>query len=151
MKKFSFGLDRVRQWRAEQVESEKLKLRRLFDERHALEAAGALLDRELADAEKNIRAQTNLNSQQLGALDAFRMYVKSERLRLAAQIAGCDHRIAEQRQRLLDVRRQFRLLERMKEREWNDWNRALAHEIDGLAAEVHLAQRSNAGRRSAGG
>lgn len=148
MKKFSFGLDRVRQWRAEQVESEQFKLRRLFDERHALEAAGALLDRERAEAEKNVRLQTILDAQQLGALDSFRLYVKSENLRLAGRIVDCDHRIAEQRQRLLDLRRQFRLLERMKQREWDDWNRALTRETDGLAAEVHLAQWSNAGRRS---
>lgn len=150
MKKFSFGLERVRQWRAEQVESEKLKLRRLFDERHALEAAGALLDRQQAEEEKNIRAQTKLDAQQLGALDAFRLYVKSEKLRLAGRIADCDQRIAAQRQRLLDVRRQFRLLERMKTRELDDWNRALTREIDDLAAEVHLAQWGSAQRRLAG-
>jgi hypothetical protein len=148
VKKFSFGLDRVRQWRAEQVESEKLNLRRLFDERHALEAAGALLDREQSTEEKNVRAQTKLEAQQLRALDAFRVFVKSEKLRLAARIADCDCRIAAQRRRLLDVRRQFKLLERMKTREWNDWNLALEREIDGLAAEVHLSQWNSANRRS---
>lgn len=147
MKKFSFGLERVREWRAEQVESEKLKLRRLLDERHALEAAGALLDREQAEAEKNVRGQTSLDAQQLGALDAFRLYVKAEKLRLAERIAGCDQRIAAQRQRLLDVRRQFRLLERMKKREWDEWDRALTREIDSLAAEVYLSQWANANRR----
>ena len=140
MKKFSFGLERVRAWRAEQVELEKLKLRRLFDERHAMEATGALLDRELAEAEKNVRSQVRLDAQQLCALDAFKLYVKSEKSRLVARVAECDHRIAAQRQRLLDVRRQFRLLERMKRRELDDWNHALTREIDELAAEVHLSQ-----------
>jgi hypothetical protein len=147
VKKFSFGLERVRAWRAEQVETEKLKLRRLFDERHALEAAGALLDRELAEAEKNVRSQVHLDAQQLCSLDAFKLYVKSEKSRLVARIAECDHRIAAQRQRLLDVRRQFRLLERMKRREWDDWNRALTREIDELAAEVHLSQWERANQR----
>lgn len=147
MKKFSFGLERVREWRAEQVESEKLKLRRLFEERHAMDAAGALLDREQAEAEENVRGQTSLDAQQLGALDAFRSYVKCEKLRLAERIAGCDRLIAAQRQKLLDVQRQFRLLERMKKRDWDEWNRALASEIDQLAAEVHLSQRGSANRR----
>jgi hypothetical protein len=149
VKKFSFGLERVRAWRAEQVETEKLKLRRLFDERHALEAAGALLDQELAEAEKNVRGQTRLDAQQLCALDAFKLYVKSEKSRLVARVAECDHRIAAQRQRLLDVRRQFRLLERMKRRELDDWNRALTREIDELAAEVHLSQWERANQRQA--
>jgi hypothetical protein len=148
VKKFSFGLDRVRTWRSEQVETEKLKLRRLFDERHAMEAAGALLDRELAEEEKHVRSQVHLDAQQLGALDAFKLYVKSEKSRLVARLAECDHRIAAQRQRLLDVRRQFRLLERMKRRELDDWNRALTRETDELAAEVHLSQwgRANQGQ-----
>ena len=149
MKKFSFGLDRVRAWRSEQVETEKLKLRRLFDERHAMEAAGALLDRELSEAEKTVRSQARLDAQQLCALDAFKLYVKSEKSRLVARLAECDHRIAAQRQRLLDVRRQFRLLERMKQRELDDWNHALTHEIDELAAEVHLSQWERANRRQA--
>ena len=149
MKRFSFGLDRVREWRAEQVETEKLKLRRLFDERHAMEAAGALLDGALAAEEKNVRRQVHLDAQQLGALDAFKLYVKSEKSRLVARVAECNHRIAAQRLRLLDVRRQFRLLERMKRREWDDWNRALAHELDELASEVHLSQWESAHRRQA--
>jgi hypothetical protein len=149
VKKFSFGLERVRAWRAEQVETEKLKLRRLFDERRAMEAAGALLDRELAEAEKNVRSQVHLDAQQLGALEAFKLFVKSEKSRLVARLAECDHRIAAQRQRLLDVRRQFRLLERMKRRELDDWNRALTRESEELAAEVHLSQWESAHRRQA--
>jgi len=149
VKKFSFGLERVLEWRAGQVESEKIKLRRLFDERHALEAAGVILDREQAEEERTIRSQANLEAQQLSALGAFQRHVKNEKLRLAGQIADCGRRIAEQRQRLLEVRRQFRLLERMKQRDWEAWNRALAGETDALAAEAHLAQRIKMNRGSA--
>ena len=101
----------------------------------------------LAEAEKNVRSQVHLDAQQLGALEAFKLYVKSEKLRLIARVAECDHRIAAQRQRLLDVRRQFRLLERMKWRELDDWNRALTREIDELAAEVHLSQWERANQQ----
>ncbi len=149
MKKFSFGLQHVLEWRGEQVESEKIKLRRLFDERHALEAAGQLLDGEQAEEERNVRSQANLEAQQLSALDAFRRHVRNEKLRLAGQIADCGRRIGEQRQRLLDARRQFRLLERMKQRQWEEWNHALASETDALAAETHLGQWVKLNRRSA--
>jgi len=151
MKKFMFGLERVRQWRAEQVEAEKLKLRRLFDERRAVEAAASLLERQQAEAQRAILAQSSLEAQQLGALDAFRNHVRREKLRLAQRMAECEHRIAEQRRRLLEVRRQFRLLERMKQREWEDWNRALRAETENLSAEAHLAQWSRTHRRLPGG
>ena len=151
MKRFEFPLERVREWRAGEVESEKQKLRQLFAERHSIEAAGALLEREHLEAQQKIRSQVLLDSPELRALDAFGRHVRAERMRRAERLEECSRRIEAQRSRLLEARRQCRLLEKMKQRGQEEWSRALARELDDFASEMHLAQWSRAARRSADG
>jgi flagellar export protein FliJ len=140
MKKFQFVLERVRSWRQEQVDLEKAKLRKLFDELHSYQAAIKLLDTELAGEEKAVVRAGVVDVRDLKFLESFRRYILEEKGRIAKSIADCQGRIAQQRRKLVDTQRQFRLLEKMKERQWSEWTRALGKETDDLAAEIFVSQ-----------
>ena len=142
MKRFRFPLEAVRHWRAEVVEVEQAKLRGLFGELSQLESRRQELDSERAREEREALARPALSAFDLIALDQFRQYVELEKRRLGEQAADCQRRIAEQQQRLVEARRQYRLLEKLKQRNFSQWLGQWAREQETLAAEIHLAQRA---------
>ena len=144
MKRFSFPLERVRQWRNMQVEVEHSKLRQLFDEMRRLELASERLAAAVAEAEFAVQEAAStrqaVDGQQLADLDDYRLYSKREEQRLAAQREQLQGRIAEQRGRLVEARRNFRLLEKLKQSRLEEWERDYHREVESLASELHLAR-----------
>jgi flagellar export protein FliJ len=140
LKRFHFGLERVRQWREKQVTIEEIQLERLFSERKLIEQRLALLEREAQESAALVMAQRALEVYELHAVDAFRRYVVAERAVIAARIADCDRRIAAQQQKLVEARRKSELLNKLKERRWNHWNTELSKEIEAQAGEMFLAK-----------
>lgn len=144
MKRFSFPLERVRQWRNMQVDVEHSKLRQLFDEMRRLELASERLTAVVAEAEFAIQeaasTKQTVDGQQLADLDDYRLYSKREEQRLAAQREQLQGRIAEQRGRLVEARRNFRLLEKLKQSRLQEWERDYHREMESLASELHLAR-----------
>ncbi len=143
MKRFHFPLERVREWRKTQVDVEYAKLGKLFDEMRRLESVAARLVEEVHGAEQEIEQAIGggvaIDSVQLVGLDDFRLYVKREEKLLGAQQEDLRGQIAKQRNRLIDARRNFRLLEKLKEKARGDWDRAFSRELEDLASELHLA------------
>ena len=144
MKRFDFPLERVRQWRETQVDLEHTRLRRLFEEMRQLKLAAARLLSLVAEAEQVIEkaacAKQAVEARQLANLDNYRLYVKREEQLLAAQQEELRNRIAEQRERLVNARRNFRLLEKLKERRFQEWERDYNREAENLASDLHLAK-----------
>lgn len=149
MKRFDFPLERVREWREKQAAVEEAKLERLLGELSAIEAARAELDREQDRNEQMIVRAEGVTALDLRALDGFRRYAKAERGRFENLRADCLKRIDAQRAVIMEARRRFELLDRLKQRNLRAWTADLNRELEANAAEAYLA-RWNAERSTTG-
>lgn len=143
MKPFRFSLERVRQWRQTQVDLEFSKLQKLFAEMRRLEGEVTRLAEEVHAAEKELEQAASggvpIDSVQLAGLDDYRLYANREERLLKAQQEDLRRQIGEQRNRLIDARRNFRLLDKLKDRAKQEWVTAFNREIEDMAADLHLA------------
>ena len=140
MKRFEFPLERVRRWRFEQLNLEELKLQQVLAERQALARAKQLIRDELDRVGRDVLAQPALESLELESLDSFRYHVH-------ARIRGFEHRerqseekIVAQRHKVIEARRQFELLDRLRTKALAEWKVAADREQETLAAEMFLAK-----------
>lgn len=140
MKAFRFPFDRVRQWRAQQLEIEEARLQKLFQERNAIRAARTVLAEERLSEENAVRASGSATAQELSALDAFVRYVLAEYQRLNRLEADCEARITAQRQQVADARRRVELLDRLKEKRRAEWQLEFDREQENLSGELFLAK-----------
>ncbi len=143
MKKFTFTLERVRQWREKQIAMEQARLEKLFSERGLLESRRAMLEQEANASASLVHSNTAIAASELQAIDAFRRHVISQRRVIAAGIAEVDQRIAGQQRNLMEARRRFELLDTLKEKKLTQWNADFAREIEIQAGELHLARWQN--------
>jgi hypothetical protein len=141
MKRFEFGLERVRRWRHEQVDLEELKLRQLHSELNALISTRKSLETEAQAAQQAVRAGARVSAGDLHHLDVFKDYVRAESQKLEAQERLCETRIAPQRQRVIEALRQAELLDQLKAQKLADWRSVYQKEEEGMAAELFLAKR----------
>lgn len=141
MKKFTFPLERVREWREKQITVEQARLERLLSEKSLIECRRDTLERESRENAAAIAHSASVTSEQLEALDTFHRYVVSQRGVIAPMLADYERRISEQRTRLMEARRRFELLDKLREKKWNLWSADLSREIDAAASEAFLAKR----------
>jgi flagellar export protein FliJ len=122
------------------MRSEEEKLAAL---QHSL---AALIHRENALIAADLNAELALlklaaiSGPDLQALAAFQKKMKTERGQLKIQRALCEKQIGEQRQRLLKARRDFRVLEKLKERRWKSWTYLAEREVEATAAEAYISK-----------
>jgi flagellar export protein FliJ len=145
MKKFSFTLERVLEWRRAQARQEEIKLERLYGELHALDARrDALRDqRRQAEAElreRPARAGAALTGEDLGALSAFQNFTAAELERLAQARARCQQQIEIQTQVFVGHRRNAKLFEMLKQERLTAWLQESERETGQQAEESHTAR-----------
>jgi flagellar export protein FliJ len=140
MKTFRFPLEKVLGWRHLQMRAEEEKLA-------ALQAQMELLKRRfnaLAAAELNSKLGVlnapAVQGSDLHALTAFQDRVKKERAALAAEMVQCERRIALQRARLLKAQKDYRVLEKLRERRKDAWTYSYNRELEDAAADAHLSK-----------
>jgi flagellar export protein FliJ len=140
VQRFRFSLEKVRQWRHTQVELEEAQLEKLFAERLRLKSALAQLGAGRAGEEQAILRLASVEAQQLSSLDRYQRHVEERKQQIHGQARDCDRRIAEQRARLLDARRNFQLLDKLKERRLVEWRLDFTREQEAHTAEAYLAR-----------
>jgi len=140
MKRFQFPLDRVRVWREEQVELERAKLQELCGQLSALAQEKTRVENERARSVRNILEQPAVEAQDLQALDAFRVYVRTRIGQIEKRQRELAARIDEQRGRVMEARRRAELLERLKARKLEAWQALADREEETLAGEMYLAK-----------
>ena len=147
MKKFSFPLDRVLDWRRTQARVEESKLERLHAALRKIEARRKALDLERRQTDARLLAERAATGQELAALDAFRKHLRSEQARLAQARHDCSNKLTAQMQAVTARRRDVRLLEKLKQKKLELWTSDWSREIDHQATEVFLAKRNPSGVR----
>ena len=145
MKKFSFPLSRVMDWRRTHVQLEQAKLEHLHAELHGLEARAALVCADVEKSHRSLVLSRAATGAELAALDAFRRSAAMQHTHLETAAQGCRQRIAAQMAVIVQRKREAKLLERLHERRLTAWNAEYSKEIDSQADELYLAAR---GRRT---
>jgi flagellar export protein FliJ len=139
MKRFQFPLQRVLEWRSLQMRSAEEQLARLQEQ------LAALVHRENALRAAELKAEVGLldmpvmDGADLQSLAAFQVRMRNERAALQASSTKCHAEIAQQRMRVLAARRDFRVLEKLKEKRLQSWIYLSDREIENTAAEAYLS------------
>jgi len=140
MKPFRFPLDRVLEWRREELETEQAALRALQAERERLQARRRMLEGNLEAEQRALVASPSVDSQALEALESWKVWVRGEFRRLEILAQELDGRIAVQRFKTLEAQRRVKLLERLREKAYRRWTAELNRELENFAAEAYLAR-----------
>lgn len=151
MTKFSFRLQRVREYRVLQADLARAMLDRLYAERARVEAEHRALLEARQQEEVAVRTPgTNLTVTRLEALDQWQGYLQMARDRFAARLAEVDRRIERQREAVVEADRQVGLLDKLEERQRGEWQVHFQKELEELAAESYnsrLLARAQTERR----
>jgi flagellar export protein FliJ len=139
---FRFRLQRVLDWRRTELEMEEIKFKRQTAALADLDRARAELEAAGVKAEVQVRDWRPLAGRDLAALGNFRLFVKMKERDIATRRAECQEKLNAQQRVMLEARRRCRLLERLKERRFSEWDLAQNRELEQLAAESHLGQWS---------
>ncbi|MFN7918627.1 MAG: hypothetical protein U0Q16_00930 [Bryobacteraceae bacterium] len=144
MKRFKFPLDRVRQYRKLQLETEQARLERVTAELRPIERMEAELRRQTEEAASEVRAQERTSAVvepgQVATFSGFRSHVDRVNRKLAAHKQEILARIERQRRAVVETRQRHETLERGRDRALERWREDFAREQDATAAELYLAR-----------
>lgn len=140
MTAFRFRLQKVMEWRKTQMELEEARYRQQIAALAALDRGRAELEADGIRTEAEVRSWNPVTARELSALADYRGYLRQRESALAAQRVECVKRVAAQQAALLEARRRYRLLERLKERGLETWTRERDRELEQLAGEAFLAR-----------
>lgn len=140
MKAFKFPLEKVLGWRHLQMRTEEDRLAGIQRQLETLTRRADALAAAEEKAKTDLLNRPTVHGSDLQAFTAFQERVRKERALLAAEIAQCQKRIAAQRARLLKARKDFRVLEKLRERRVDAWNYSFNHELEELAADAHISR-----------
>jgi len=140
MKKFTFPLGRVMDFRRTQTRLEEIKLENLYAALRAIDNRATQLIEQKAQSEKVLKAATSVTGFDLKLFDAYGQAMKEEHKRLEKARADCRKRIDAQLAVLTAKRREVKLLEHLKEERFEKWEKEMLKEIDQQAEEAYLAK-----------
>lgn len=140
MKRFEFGLARALDFRRQQLELEEAKLEILLAERGRLDADSLRIDNEVDATRQSLMVTGSAQSQELVAADLYLGHLAAEKKRQAAKLADWQQRASKQHKAMVEVRRRVRLLEKLKEKQFQTWKAETDREQENLSAELFLAR-----------
>jgi len=140
MTTFQFPLQRALDWRRTQLQLAEARVEQQLAAAAAIDRARADLDAMARRTEVEVRQFPALEGADLSALGSFRVASQVRRRELAARREECQRELAARRAVMLEARRRSRLLERLKERRFTEWQSVADRELDELAADSYLAQ-----------
>jgi hypothetical protein len=140
MKRFNFPLETVRRWRLERAHIEEVRLRQILAEKQRFAATKEQIQIEMAQSARQVLGQPAMRALELESLDSFCLHVRAQVRKIEKQERECESRIVEQRNKVLEARRQFELLERLRQKALTEWRAAGNKQQEDLAAELFLAK-----------
>ena len=140
MTAFSFRLERVLEWRQAQLGLAQAALSRVAAEYARWDATLAKLANARTQAEALVQSAGPVNGADLGALARYQTHVEQQRKVALDRRRECGARMEQQRARVLEARRDYRLLEKLRQVRRAEWESAVNREFEALAAETYLAQ-----------
>ena len=140
MEQFRFRLQRVLEWRASQLEMEESRVKHQVAALAALDRSREELAAEGARAGAEVYSALRLHGSDLAWLAAFRQFVKMKDAEIAVRRGECLRQLEERRAAMIEARRRVRLLERLKERRFEEWKSDRDRELEEVASDSYLAK-----------
>ncbi len=140
MRSFQFPLERILGWRRNEFEAEEARLAPLLAERKRLEAARQDLLAAWERAGKRLLAGESARGSDLVALGSYRARLQRESETNERQQKDAQERIYRQQARVREAHRHLRLLEKLRQRQLEQWRLAWDHELENFAGEAYLAR-----------
>jgi flagellar export protein FliJ len=140
MKSFQFPLDKALDWRRTELRMAEARVEQQLTALTSIDQARAELDATGHRTEVEVRRFEPLAGGDLGALGAFRLAIRVRGRELAAKRVESQKELATRQAAMMEARRRFRLLEKLKERRHAEWQSAANRELDEMAADSYLAQ-----------
>ncbi len=149
MKRFHFPLESVQNLRQRQLELEEAKLAPSYNEMAAIEEAEKEITQEIAkETQRLFDPNLALQSFDFEVLNQYRQFALRRRVQLNWQKQQCQQRIEQQMLRIREAKRNYELLEKLRQRELSAWRSKLNKELDALAEEVFIAKWKPRPRRA---
>jgi hypothetical protein len=142
MTSFQFPLQRALDWRRTELQLAEARLQQQLAALAELDQARAELAAMGARTEVAVREFNPLAGRDLTALGSFRLLIKVREKEIAGRRVECQRELAARQAGLLEARRRCRLLERLRERRWTEWQQARDRELEELASDSYLARWS---------
>ncbi|MEO7649231.1 MAG: hypothetical protein ABIZ80_02105 [Bryobacteraceae bacterium] len=143
MKRFQFDLTRVLDWRRQQLELEQVKLEPMLGELSVRKSRIAQCEAERRELRRPVAFSGSAEAQDLAAAERYWLHLGGRSRNLAAELAACEQRILQQRERIARARQRLRLLEQLEQRRRDEWQTGVDREQEALAAELYLARRKD--------
>ena len=140
MKTFAFRLEKVLRWRETRVEIEQFALSRHAAECARCDAVVAQLETARSQAEHAVLQSGPVAGGDLAALARFQEHLRKQKQTALERRHECQRKMEEQRGRLLAARREYRLLDKLRQARRAEWEADVNREFEALAAENHLAR-----------
>jgi hypothetical protein len=141
MQRFHFPLERVRRWRAGQAALEELKLEQIRERLTKLREEKRGVETERTQSERQVLEQPSIQATDLQSLDAYRLHTRDKIRGIENREREAEVQAEQQRQRVVETRRDAELLERLKRNALQEWQAAADREQENLATELFLAKR----------
>jgi flagellar export protein FliJ len=140
MKKFRFPLESVRALRRRAWErAEETLLRIMAEERQLARRRKELAGETLAECQRTLE-KPELEAAELVQLERLRDWAAAEDRRLERRQQEARRRAAEQRARVVEARRQYEVLESLRERQYEAWVKETNREEEKAVAEMVAAR-----------
>ncbi|MDX2266680.1 MAG: flagellar FliJ family protein [Bryobacter sp.] len=136
MKKFDFRLERVLELRRMEAELEQARLAAKEAELTRLRGTILRLDEDY----QTQLALTGLDAQERAQLGQYRQHYESRRRQAEAQVSQQAERVERQRQVTTGARQKVEVLEKVKQKQRNEWERQLQKELDEAAMDSFLTR-----------
>ena len=140
MKTFRFPLEKALDWRRMQLELEEARYKQQVAGIAGLDRQHAEIEASGVRAEIQVREWRPIAAGDLTALGNFRLHVKSQESEIARRRFEAAKKLAEQQKLMLEARRRWRLLDRLKDRRLAEWTTGRDREVEQIAAESYLAR-----------
>ncbi len=138
MKPFQFRLESVLQLKSRLLEMEEATLQRLLQAEHSLEAQ---IQEVFSDSKRQahfLEAEEYVTGIILSTYSAYQEHCKARITGLSSALDACRRAQETQRNRILELRRERELLERLKTKQFREWLYLSNKEIEDFASEAFL-------------
>lgn len=140
MKTFEFRLQRILEFRRQQAEVERARLRKLLARLFQFEEEARALQDKAVEARRDAEQQPVQTGADFLALARFEEFVVRRTGFIGDQKQQLQPLVERQRAATTEAERNVKLLERLRERKLKEWTAARDKELDEIAADSHLAR-----------
>jgi len=139
MQRFQYRFESLLNHRAARLNSEKAALSLLYGERAAIQQSIVVLERSSERASRDILRRSVASGSELTALAAHQAYVAGRVAQAKSRILECERRINRQREQAVIAERAWKLLDRLREVDFEEWTYEASRQEEAAAGDLYLA------------